>query len=213
MRAIGRTACIALALAGCSEGTAWLPAGATVPAADDATLARIDANDGVDREVLRVSGFAEGEPVRYWDLGVVPSDGTMPMYFLCRRGSGSTCTPVDHPPIAELLPGDEGYAHFGRVHEVEVTDAWDGERLPSRQAIDHAVRDGLVRSPVRTDRYAHCPIVHPEVRVEVDDGVEVAPGPIYVGGVEAACIPFHQTHRLRALDDTADGLVLVRNSA
>lgn len=210
MRAIGPT-CVVLALAACGGETAWLPAGATVPPPDAATLARIDANDGVERDVLLVTGFAEGDPVRYWDLGAVPSDDTMPMYFLCRRETGSACAPVDHPPVAELLPGDVGHSHFGRVHEVEVTDAWDGERLPSRQAIDDAVRDGLVRAPVRTDRSAHCPIVHPDVRLDLGEGSEAAPAPIYVGGIEAACIPFHETHGLRALSDTTEGLVLVRN--
>jgi hypothetical protein len=181
-----------------------------VPAVDDALTTQIDDADGVARMVLPVHGFAEGAPATYWDFGTVPGPATMPMYFLC-RASGVRCLPVEHAPIAEALPGEDGYAHFGRVHEVEVTDAWDGEILPSREAIDDAVRDGLVLAPVATDEYAHCPIVHPEVRVGLDDGTTAAPEPIYVRGMEARCVAFWREHGFRSLADPETGRVLVRN--
>lgn len=176
----------------------------------EAQLAAIDEADAVARVVLPISGFTEGAPVRYWDFGLVPSAGTMPMYFLCRR-RGAACRPIEHPPIAEHLPGENGYSHFGRVFEVEVTDAWAGEVIPSRSAIDDAVRDGLVRAPVSTHRYAHCPIVHPDVRVALGDGSEEAPEPIYVRAMEAHCVAFWRTHGTRELADVDEGALLIRN--
>lgn len=202
----------ALLLAACDAGAAYLPAGSTVPSAyDDAVLeARIDASDGVGREVLRIHAFAAGEPAVYWSFGESDSAATMPLYRLCRR-EGARCVAVDHPYVVEHLPGDAGYSHFGRVHTVEVTAAWAGERFPSRQAIDDGVRDGILGAPTRTNLWVHCPIVHRDVRVEVGDEAFVAPVPIYAQGLEAACVDFAATHGDRLIDDASAGTVLTRN--
>jgi hypothetical protein len=205
----------ALALAGgCgpSGPAAYLPPGSAVPSAyADLTLsAQIDAHDSVERLVPRVQAFAEGEPVAYWHFGELPDEGTMPLYRVCRR-EGTRCVPVDHPPVVEHLPGDDGYRHFGRVHEVDVSARWAGERMPSREAIDDAVRDGLVSAPRATTRYRHCPIVHEDVRVEVGPGETAAPVPVYAQGVEARCVDFGATHGDRTLESTSAATVLIRN--
>jgi hypothetical protein len=203
-------------LGGCSGPSgphAWLAPGSMVPAAEDdpVVAATIDERDGVPRVVPLVHGFAEGSPIAYWDFERVDTAGTMPLYRLCRRVSATTCTPVEHPYVVDALPGDDGYSHFGRLYEVEVSGTWAGEIMPSREAIDDAVRDGLAVAPVRTDRYLHCPIVHREVRVEVRDGATLGPVPVYVRGTEARCVDFSATHGPRELADDRTGSISVRN--
>lgn len=202
----------AVALAACDAGAAYLPAGSEVPSAfdDPALVAQIDANDGAEREVLRLHGFADGAPAVYWELGEIESAATMPLHRLCRR-SGARCVPVDHPYVVEQLPGDPGYSHFGRVSTVEVTGAWAGEVFPSRQAIDDGVRDGLLLAPQQTNLYVHAPIVHRDVRVEVGDDAFASPVPIYARGLEASCIDFAATHGDRLLDDSSTATILLRN--
>lgn len=197
---------------GPSGPAAYLAPGSVVLAAEDdpALAAQIDEGDGVDRVVRRTQGFAEGAPVAYWDFGVVPDDGTMAVYRLCRR-EGTRCVTVDHPLVAEHLPGEPGYRHYGRVHEVEVSASWAGELLVSREAIDDAVRDGLVLAPRMTSIYRHCPIVHRDVRVEVGPDALVEPVPIYAQGVEARCVDFGTTHGDRLVEDAERGAVLIRN--
>ena len=62
-----------------------LPAGEQPPlvTTDTNLLARIDANDGVDAYVPLYSGFAGGEPVKYWDFGEAPAF-VIPIYVLVR---------------------------------------------------------------------------------------------------------------------------------
>ncbi len=201
-----------LVLGACDAGASYLPPGASVPSAydDPALAAQIDAGDGVEREVLRVQGFAAGAPTTYWDLGEVESAATMPLHRLCRR-TGARCVPVDHPYVVEHLPGDAGYSHFGRVSAVEVTGAWAGEVFPSRAAIDDGVRDGLLLAPRETNLYVHAPLVHEDVRVQVGDDMFVAPVPVYARGLAATVIDFGATHGDRLLEDTSAGTILLRN--
>lgn len=178
---------------------------------DEATASLIDAHDGVERTVGRVSAFVHGGRVWYWLFGEV-SDTPMPAYVLCRQPRPSAaCAPVDHPHVVEAIPGEEGYSPYGRIHRVPVTDRWQGERLPSVQAIREAVDAGLVEEPQPQLEHLHCPIVHPDVRVEVaDDGTTVEPGPVYVRGREARCFDFTAGAGLGALVGVEE-TVRVRN--
>jgi hypothetical protein len=206
---------IALSFAACGPPThGWLPAGSAVPDAEDdpAIESMIDGADGVERDVLRVFAFAEGTPAVYWHFGTVRDGSTMAVYRLCERVNPVYCRPLpQHPYVAEHLPGEAGHSHYGRVHDVAVTDRWDGEIFPSRQAIEDGVRDGLLAGVTRTDRAIEIPIVHREVRVEVGDAEWAVPVPIYVRGMEAHAIDLAATHGDLDLADPAIGTVLVRN--
>lgn len=202
------------ATAACGDGTDYqhiLTAGASVPSVyDDSTLTdRIDSADGVDREVTRVSAFVHGERTWYWLFGEA-AEQPMPAWVLCERTTDDGCEPVDHPYVIDALPGDEGYSPFGQVYWVPVTGKWHGELLTSREAIDEAVSEGLVEEPEKQLRFLHCPVVHPDVRVEVGPDEWVEPGPVYYRGQQARCFDFSAT-RPFGYTITLDELVIVRN--
>ncbi len=204
---------LVLVLSGCAEPDLYLPAGATVPSVttDAARLSLLDDNDGVEREVLRVNSFVDGGPTVYWGFGMV-DDAPMDLYVLCRTEGIGACRPIaEHPPIAEAMPGMPEYHPFGRIVEVEVTAAYAGQRIPSVEALEQAVARGLLRAPVRTLRYREIPLVHPDVRLEVDEGVFVEPTSVYAEGFEGAAFDFSLTHGEYRLVDERGGVVLVRN--
>jgi hypothetical protein len=176
---------------------------------DDPILAaQIAEHDGLDDVQARYGGFVHGEEAYYWGIGRA-SPETMPLYQLCARTETEDCAPIDHPPIVDLLPGDEGYSHFGRIHQVRVLPSWRG-RLTSVEEIDAAVTRGDAQPPIATQRYLHCPIAAPEAELDVGDSASVTPDTrIYVRGMEARCFDFTPPSGPGLLD--LDGLMIVRN--
>ncbi len=171
-----------------------LPADAVVPSLYDDPLvaSRVDAHDGVDRVVRRVTAFASGQRVQYWSFGPAPALA-VPIYALARRGEDGVLTPLpDHPSVVETIPGDGGYSPFWAVYYVPVTEQYAGERLTSLAAIDEARMMGLVEAPVRRPRVWNCPIVHPDVRLELAPDHLVAPSPVYYQGRVAALFSFER---------------------
>ncbi len=143
-----------------------LPAGSEVPDghADPALDARIAENDGVEGEVARISAFASGARVWYWDLG--PAKTTLaPIFVLVDDGEA-----IDHNVIVTTVPGDVAYSPFWRVNTVEVTDDYAGERITSAAALEEAERAGLVEAPVAQDAAINCPMVGAEVTLAVGGG-------------------------------------------
>jgi hypothetical protein len=176
---------------------------------DAATAARIDANDGVDGTIPRFNGFGGGERAFYWHFGGA-SATPMDAYVPCRRVSDRYCeTATDHPMIVDAVPGDAAYSPYLRIHRLPLTDRWAGERIPSFDAVDEAVRAGLADEPGEENLFAHCPIVHLDTRLDVGTGEPAAPTAIYVRGTEARCFDFTPAHRERPLD--LDGTVVLRN--
>jgi len=171
----------ALGLAGCLDplvsddlglGTKVLPAGTGLPSvADDPALAaQVEENDGVDGEVPRLTGFADGVAIHTWDLGPAPTFAA-PIYTLVRK-NGAGFERVAHPSIIGTLPGDPGYSPYWAVFYVVVTDGYAGEILSSVSAIDEAVRRGLVEPPAPQDGVAvDCPVVAPDVTLVVGGGM------------------------------------------
>src|SRR5690606_14620180 len=95
-----------LASLGCGEPLEPPPSVYDMPA----LAGQLDADDGIaDAGELRLSGFVNGEPIYYWTFGV-GGERAMPLYRLCRVEGDEECAPIDHPPIVDALPGDEGYA-------------------------------------------------------------------------------------------------------
>jgi hypothetical protein len=169
-----------------------LPAGAAVPSvASSADLAgQVAAHQGLDpgalaasgNVILRNTGLAAAGAVRYWAFGkatIAPS----PLYELYRDGGGGALVRLDHPRIADAVPGDPGYSPIHTLQQVIVTAAYQGQVIASSQALQDAVDLGLVQAPVPTGTYVTSPIVLPELRLDVG-GARGAIGPdtVYAHG-------------------------------
>lgn len=197
---------------GCAEGH-FLPPGATVPplAGDPALAARVAEADGLGDRVLRTHGFSQGEPIWYWDLGPVEGDRAMPIYVLCRP-EGRSCAPIEHPRIADALPGSAGYTSFGWIHEVPITDGYAGEVIPSVLALEDARRAGLLGSPEPTRWFIELAIAHPDVQLELAEASFVGPNAtVYAEGVAAPAFDFEAAHGRLPLIDPSTGQMLARN--
>lgn len=153
-----------------------LPANAAVPSADDdaALDAKIAAHDGVSGVAPRLTAFASGALVHRWDFGTAPTFAA-PTFVLVRQTAPDVYERVDHPPIVESVPGDPTYSPFGSLIYVEVTDRYNGEQITSATAVQAAVEQGLLESPVVWKQGLHRPIVAKDVRL---DGGAGAIGPM-----------------------------------
>ncbi len=179
-----------------------LAAGTAVPSLYDspAEAARVAANDGVPDLIPLASGFADGKPVRFWDFGPAPAFAA-PLFVLHRRDADNNLTPIDHPPIVNVIPGDVGYSAYWVKTVVEVTDAYRAEIIPSMAALNEAVELGLVKPAQITATNIDGPIVHAAARLDAGPGMApIAPaGRFYYAGREGAYFDFGPT----ALPDSA----------
>ncbi len=193
--------------------TAYQPAGSVVPALEDAApelAAMVAEADQVEGTRPVFNGFVDGEPVGYWTIGT-SSATPQRVGVLCRETDG-TCVPESHPIVLETLPGEAGYSHFAKVTEVHVTEDYAGEVMPSFEAIDDAVADGLATLEER-NAYINCPVVAPDIRVEMPDSPPLAPIEAYVRGMTVSCMLFDGGSGRLGLGErgTEMGEVLVRN--
>lgn len=211
------SAALALASAGCldplvsdapTQSLHVLPPGSAVePIAANPDLARqIRVNDGLNDTQLANSGgivplrsgWARGAPLKYWDLGDTPATQAL-LYVLVRR-DGEAVVPIEHPYVAEAIPGDTGYSPMLLVQHVVVTDRYRGEVLASLEAISDAVDLGLVEEPVPVPQFVDGPIV-PE-GTKLDTGPGGAPTttvPVYVHGYRADLLPVGGASAFRTL--------------
>lgn len=169
-----------------------LPAGSEVPSAltDPDLASQLDENDSVDRRVLRSSAFVGGAQVFYWDFGTAP-DNSAPLFLLRMPTPDDSLEFVPHPPILDVVPGDPNYTPFWAIWTVPITDKYAGEIIPSLQALQEAESLGIVGMPEQRTGYLNCPVVHPDVRVEVGGGVDdVAPSPGFYRGVQVGLVNF-----------------------
>lgn len=158
-----------------------LPAGSAVPhVSSNPDLTRqIRVNDGLQDQALMDAGgivklkdgLAAGHPVKYWDFGAVPDTGGL-LYRLVKK-DGDTVTPVNHPFIANALPGDAGYSPLWMIQDVVVTEHYHGEVLSSTAALTDAVDLGLVEDPEPAMLWMDGPIV--AYGTMLDMGPDVAP--------------------------------------
>jgi len=155
-----------------------LPAGTAVPDAQDDPLidGQIAENDGVDGEIPLLAGFADGAPAHYWDFGDTPEFAS-PLFVLVRRNADDEFEILDHNTIIDVLPGEPGYSPFWAVLFVEVTDAYDGELIPSFAAAQEAQELGLVLPPKAMEVAVNCPAVAKDVTLELGDGNDPMPPP------------------------------------
>lgn len=204
-RGLAHGAAIVLTLAGvgCDEPLEPLPSVYDMPA----LAGLLDEEDGIDEGEGRSSAFVHGEPVRYWSFGV-GGERAMPLYRLCRAEGEEACVPIDHPPIVDRLPGDEGYAPYGQEHWVELPEGWTG-RLASVEEIEAALDALGLDAPRPTSILWHCPIAGPSATLEVAaNTVVAATQPIYVRGMEARCFDFSANPNRAVFPD---GQLFVRN--
>jgi hypothetical protein len=169
-----------------------LPAGSEVPglASDPVLAAQVDANDAVDRLVPLSSGFVGGGQVLFWDFGPAP-DNSAPLIFLRQPTDDDSIVLLPHPPILDVIPGDPNYTPFWAIWHVDVTELYAGEVIPSLQALQEAQELGLVVMPEQRPAYLNCPVVHPDVRVEVGAGNEdAAPSPAFYRGLQVDLVNF-----------------------
>lgn len=169
-----------------------VPADTPVPTVEDDQpdlAARIAEHDGVDGFVPLETAFADDAVVRVWDLGPAPAVAA-PLFVLIRR-SGDEVIPLPHPGIVGAVPGDPGYSPFRIVFHLEVTDRYDGELITAVAGLAEAQRRGLIGAPVARGLAVDCPIVAPDVRVDVGPGAPaVAPAQRF----------FHDGHTVAYLD-------------
>ncbi|MCC6621632.1 MAG: hypothetical protein IT385_10285 [Deltaproteobacteria bacterium] len=197
-----------------------LPPGTTLPSAEDdpALAERIDANDGIDGDVVwALEGYLDGEAVTWWDFGAA-SPLPIPLYMLVEEdpegwleGHGKRWSSVpDHPPIFDKIVGDAGYSPWWTLVLVPVTERYQGEVLPSFAAVEAAEQLGLVEMPIPLDAAVNCPVVLPSARLErVPGGPLEEPGRAYFRGyevhyfsfdmigVEGASVPVSTVYQLR----------------
>jgi hypothetical protein len=156
------------------DDTLLLPGGTDILSLpnDPAIDLQVDENDGVERLVPLIGGFAQGEYVRYWDFGPAPRTVAPVWVFGTADEDGGLVKLENHPVLFDVAPGDAAYTPIWQVYAVFVTDAYDGELITSPAAIDEAQIKGLVKEPVPVPMYVNCPVVHPDVRLQVDDTEE-----------------------------------------
>jgi hypothetical protein len=150
--------------------TSILPPGSAVPSIDaaPALAQQLADQDGVDALIPLRHQFGGGQAIAGWDLGPTPIQ-IAPLYGLVKR-SGASTVPVDHPPIADSIPGDLLYSPYWAIYTVTVSDRYQGEVIASITALDDAVRTGLVEAPVELPLVVNCPAVATDVQLEPGPG-------------------------------------------
>jgi hypothetical protein len=169
-----------------------LPPGSSVPGidSDPVLAAQVEENDAVDQTVPLHSAFVGGGQVFFWDFGPVP-DNSAPLIFLRQPTTDGSIELIPHPPILDVIPGDPNYTPFWAVWHVDVTDDYAGEVIPSLQALQEAQALGLVGMPEQRPTYLNCPVVHPDVRIEVGAGnPDAAPSPAFYRGLQVDLVNF-----------------------
>ncbi len=125
---------------------------ATAPHVEDdpATAPRLSS---FASRVQYLQGFADGQPVRYWNVDGANSSLIAPLFVL-EDAAGNALG----RPIIDVLPGEPGYTPWWRRVVVRVTAAYAGEHIWSRAAIDEGVAKGLLEPPRATTAVVDCPV-------------------------------------------------------
>lgn len=139
-----------------------LPGDSELPSVsgDPAATRRIDMNDGISMAMAPLkSGFAQGAPVKYWDLGA--GRGTaVPAYKLARcDDEGQPVADLDHPLLIDALPGDPDYSQIWAISYVCVTSKYSGQQLPNLLALSDAYELGLALEPEAPSAWRYQPVV------------------------------------------------------
>jgi hypothetical protein len=182
-----------------------LPKGSAVPhVSESGELTRqIRVNDGLNDQALEDAmgvlalkdGWAAGAAVKYWDFGAVPDTGGL-LYRLVTK-DGDTVTPIDHPYIANALPGDAGYSPLWMIQDVVVTEHYHGEVLPSIEALNDAEDLGLVEEPAPAMLWMDGPIVAAGTKLDMGGGATSGTSEVYARGYRVDMFMLGGAHALR----------------
>lgn len=170
-----------------------LPAGSHAPSARDDYEAnrKVDMNDGLSAgEPELKAGFAQGVSVNYWDLGLAKGS-IAPAYYLTRcdrdhvpQEGGA----LEHPWIWDSAPGDPDYTPYRALYPVCITEDYDGELIPSGEALSDAIDMQLVREPNAPSRWLNLPVI--AAGVVPNSGVVARPA--LIAGRLYECLSFEQ---------------------
>jgi hypothetical protein len=173
-----------------------LPKGATVEhvSASGELTRQIRVNDGLNDQTLEDAMGVLA--VKYWDFGAVPDTGGL-LYRLVTK-DGDTVTPIDHPYIANALPGDTGYSPLWMIQDVVVTEHYHGELLPSIAALNDAEDLGLVEEPVPAMLWMDGPIVAAGTKLDMGGGLTSGTTEVYARGYRVDMFMLGGAKALRA---------------
>lgn len=172
----------------------FLPAGSVVPHLLEVEpsrrfeLSRLDGLPDEAPDARLFTAFVEGKEVLTWNLGPV-SPTPIPLYLLVSESDTpdfetprGDFSPIGHLPIFDAIPGDPAYSPFWTVVLVPVTDRYEGQLLTSFEAVEAALKQGLVAPPIPLEVAINCPVVLPESRLELPDGSFAPPKTAYYKG-------------------------------
>ncbi|MEZ4363591.1 MAG: hypothetical protein R3B48_25670 [Kofleriaceae bacterium] len=162
------------------RGLGVLPAGTAVPSLEQFPLiaAAIADADGVGPVVPIISAFRSGAPARYWDAGPAAPFAAAMFRLVDAQGNA-----LPHPPIIDVIPGDEFYSPFFRLYDATVTSAYAQEVIPSTDALEDAVHRGLLQHPT-PGPVINAPVFGADVQLARAAGAPSAPsGVAYYQGL------------------------------
>lgn len=152
-----------------------LPQGSAVPSLYDdpvssgklAAANKTAAFDPKPGALAPASGFANGESVRYWELGNLARLTAINAYQLVRCVPEGPPQPVEHALIVDSVPGDSDYSPFRLLQWLCVTAKYQNQIIPSFDAVDDAIALGLVEQPRSSDppTYLNQPVLPTGVTV------------------------------------------------
>jgi hypothetical protein len=112
--------------------------------------------------VAYLRGYAEGDPIWYWNVDGPNATFIAPMFQLVGPDG-----PIGRP-IIDVIPGDTGYTPWWRTVTVRTTAKYAGEKIWSREAIDAGVRLGILEPPEPQREVKNCPVILRDATVPVD---------------------------------------------
>lgn len=121
--------------------------------------------------VAYLRGFAEGQPIRYFNVEGPNADFIAPMYEVI----GPDDKRIGRR-IIDVIPGDTGYTPWWRLTKVRTTAKFDAldpmarPRIWSRDAIDAGLTLGYLQAPEPTTQVYDCPVLKAGTKIRVDDG-------------------------------------------
>ncbi len=141
-------------------------------------------------ELPYLRGFWNDVPTWYWHIPEPASDAIAPVFRLERDG-----VPFGLP-IIDVIPGQNGYSPWWRVHRVPVTPLFDDQKIWSREAVDAALELGLVEAPVPTEQVLSAPVVRSETVVDLGFGLRATPTDVWYRNHRVAWVRFSLEQRL-----------------
>lgn len=148
---------------------------------------RVDA-DGQDLEefttlIEYLEGWVDSSTVGFWRVNGKLNTSVAPVWRLEREGE------LFGLPIVDAIPTDQGYTPFWRLHRVPVTEAYNDERIWSRDAVEAGIRLGILAPAVVTETVLVAPIVIQSLTYETVTG-DKSPTDVWYRNQRASWVRF-----------------------